>query len=226
MEGMNMPMKEKPEERKKRAIQILKILKKTWPDATCELNWSNPLELLVATILSAQCTDQRVNIVTKDLFKKYRTATDYVFAEPVTFEQEVRTAGFYRQKTKSILAACKLIAEKFGGSVPQTMEELITLPGVARKTANVVLGTAYGKNEGIAVDTHVGRVSLRLGLVTSTADPKDAVKIEQDLMALIPRKDWCFFSHAVILLGRRICRAQNPDHPNCPLNKFCPSATI
>ncbi len=219
-------MKEKPEERKKRAIEILKILRKTWPKATCELTWSNPLELLVATIMSAQCTDQRVNIVTKELFKKYRTAADYAAAEPAKFEQEIRTAGFYRQKTKSILNACKLIVEKFGGSVPQTMADLTSLPGVARKTANVVLGTAYGKNEGIAVDTHVGRVSLRLGLVTATTDSKDAVKIEQDLMELIPRKDWSFFSHAIILLGRRICRAQNPDHANCPLNKLCPSANI
>ena len=221
-----MAMMETPQERKKRAMAILAVLKKTDPNATCALTWSTPLELLVATILSAQCTDQRVNLVTKALFKKYRTAGDYASAEPSAFEQEIRTAGFFRQKTKSVLNACKLIVEKFGGKVPQTMEELITLPGVARKTANVVLGTAYEKNEGIAVDTHVGRISLRLGLVTSTADSKDAVKIEQELMELIPRKDWSFFSHAIILLGRRTCKAQNPDHPNCPLNKLCPSATI
>jgi endonuclease III len=221
-----MAIKEKPEDRKTRAMEILKVLKKTNPKATCALNWSSPLELLVATILSAQCTDLRVNLVMKDLSTKYRTAADYAGAEPAQFEQEIRSAGFYRQKTKSILSACKLIVEKFGGKVPQTMEELITLPGVARKTANVVLGTAFEKNEGIAVDTHVGRIALRLGLVTTTAYSKDAVKIEQELMELIPRKDWSFFSHAVILLGRQTCKAQNPDHANCPLNKLCPSATI
>jgi endonuclease-3 len=224
MEGTDMAAKEKPEERKKRAMEILKILKKTYPDATCALVWSTPLELLVATILSAQCTDVRVNVVTRELFKKYKCAADYAKAAAADFEQEIRTAGFYRQKTKSIQAACRMIEEKFGGQVPKTMAELITLPGVARKTANVVLGTAYELNEGIAVDTHVGRVALRLGLVTTTTDSKDAVKIEQELMALIPQKDWTFFSHAIILLGRQVCRAQKPNHEQCPLNKVCPSA--
>ncbi|MFA5866307.1 MAG: endonuclease III [Phycisphaerae bacterium] len=218
-----MPVREKPEDRKKRAMEILKILKKTYPRATTALNWAAPLELLVATILSAQCTDTRVNIVTKDLFKKYRAAGDYISADPAELEQMVRTCGFYRQKTKSIKHTCRMIVDKFSGKVPDTMEELITLPGVARKTANVVLGAAFGKNEGIAVDTHVGRVTMRLGLITSTTDPKNAVKIEHDLMELIPRKNWTFFSHGLVLHGREICHARKPEHDKCPLNKLCPN---
>jgi endonuclease-3 len=221
-----MASRETFEERKKRAGEILKQLKKRYPKATCALNWSTPLELLVATILSAQCTDERVNLLTKELFKKYPSAADYARADEAELQEDIRSAGFFRQKAKSIVNACGLIEENFGGKVPDTMEELLTLPGVARKTANVLLGTAYGKNEGIAVDTHVGRVALRLGLVNSTANSKDAVKIEKGLMELIPQKDWAFFSHAIILLGREICSARKPDHENCPLNTMCPSVNI
>jgi endonuclease-3 len=212
--------------RQLRVREILKQLKKKYPKASCSLGWTNPLELLIATILSAQCTDQRVNIVTKDLFKKYRSACDFANADEAELQQDIRSTGFYRQKTKSIIGACKAICEKFNGKVPQTMEELITLPGVARKTANVVLGTACNINEGIAVDTHVGRVTLRLGLITTTDNSKDAVKIEKELMDLIPQKDWAFFSHAIILLGREICSARKPNHAACPLFDLCPSNNI
>jgi endonuclease-3 len=218
--------KETLQARQLRAREILKQLKKKYPKASCALNWTNPLELLIATILSAQCTDQRVNIVTKDLFKKYRSACDFAGADEAELQQDIRSTGFYRQKTKSIIGACKVICEKFNGKVPQTMEELITLPGVARKTANVVLGTAYNINEGIAVDTHVGRVAIRLGLITTTDNSKDAVKIEKELMELIPQKDWAFFSHAIILLGREICAARKPNHAVCPLFDLCPSNNI
>jgi endonuclease-3 len=221
-----MSEKESLDARKKRAGEILKQLRKKYPAATCALNWTTPLELLIATILSAQCTDERVNIVTKSLFKKYRSAKDFATADETALQEDIRTAGFYRQKTKSIMNACRLIVENFGGKVPATMAELVTLPGVARKTANVVLGTAYKKNEGIAVDTHVGRVAMRLGLVVSTENSKDAVKIEKDLMEIVPQKDWAFFSHAIILLGREICSARKPLHDECPLKALCPSATL
>jgi len=211
---------------KKDRAAIVKILRKRYPKATTALNWSNPYELLVATILSAQCTDVRVNIVTPALFKRFPNPAACAAADPGEIEKHIQTAGFYRQKTKSIQGACKKIVDQFGGQVPDTMEQLITLPGVARKTANVLLGTAFGKNEGVAVDTHVGRVSIRLGLVTSTTNSKDAIKIEQDLMTLIPRKDWTFFSHAIILLGREICHARGPEHVKCPLNPLCPSRDI
>jgi len=212
-----------PSDLKARAGKILRALKKRYPGATTALNWSDPLQLLVATILSAQCTDTRVNEVTGELFKKYRTAKDYAEADQREFEQEIRSTGFFRQKTKSIKAACKTIAEKFHGKVPSTMQELTALPGVARKTANVVLGTALGRNEGIVVDTHVGRVSLRLGLTRSAKDSKDAVKIENDLMEIIPRKDWTFFGHALILHGRETCRARKPKCDECILLKICPT---
>jgi len=217
-----MAAKETFEQRKTRTLEIIKILKKTYPTATTALDWTTPLELLVATILSAQCTDVRVNIVTKELFKKYRSAADFVAADISELEEYIRTAGFYHQKAKSIQAACKMIVENFGGEIPSTMAELITLPGVARKTANVVLGTAFKKNEGIAVDTHVGRVAIRLGLITSTTNSKDAVKIEKELMELVPQKEWTFFSHGLIFLGRQICFARNPRHDLCPLNSLCP----
>lgn len=212
--------------RQLRTREILKHLKKKYPHATCSLDWTDPLELLVATILSAQCTDQRVNIVTKDLFKKYRSACDFAAADETELQQDIRSTGFFRQKAKSIIGACKAICEKFNGKVPQTMQDLITLSGVARKTANVVLGTACGINEGIAVDTHVGRVALRLGLITSTDNSKDAVKIEKELMELVPQKDWAYFSHAIILLGREICTARKPNHAVCPLYSLCPSNHI
>ncbi len=221
-----MTGKETLEARKKRVVEILKQLRKRYPGATCALHWSTPLELLVATILSAQCTDERVNIVTKRLFKKYRSANDFATADEGELQEDIKTAGFYRQKAKSIINACKMIVEKYGGKVPATMAELVTLPGVARKTANVVLGTAYEKNEGIAVDTHVGRVAIRLGLVVSTENSKDAVKIEKDLMEIVPQEDWAFFSHAIILLGREICAARKPLHEECPLKTICPSANL
>ena len=203
-----------------RVNRILSGLQKTYPDAHCELNHSNPLELLVATILSAQCTDKRVNVVTADLFKKYRAPADYAKADPVELEQDIKTTGFYRNKTKNIQACCRKLVERHAGQVPQTMEELTHLDGVGRKTANVVLGNAFGKNEGIVVDTHVARLSHRLGL-TRQNDPE---KIEQELMRLVPREQWTLFSHWLIWHGRRRCSARSPDCPNCELRKLCPSA--
>jgi endonuclease-3 len=199
---------------------ILRELARSYGDAECALVHSNALQLLVATILSAQCTDNRVNIVTRDLFKKYRTAKDYADADPRELEQDIRSTGFYRNKTKSIRGAAQLLVEKHGGEVPDTMEELIELPGVARKTANVVLGTWFKKAEGIAVDTHVRRVSRRLQL-TREDDPK---KIERDLMTLLPREEWTNFSHRLIWHGRRICVARKPKCGACPIAEACPSA--
>lgn len=204
--------------KEERAKEILSILKKKYPHATTALKHSNALELLVSTILSAQCTDARVNIVTKDLFKKYRTAKDYAGADLKTFEQEVRSTGFYHNKAKNIIGAAKMIVEKFGGKVPDTMEELITLPGVARKTANIVLSGAYGKLEGIAVDTHVRRITYRLDLT----DNEDPAKIEQDLMKIISRNDWWTFSNVIIYHGRETCVAQTPKCSACVVNKLCP----
>jgi endonuclease III len=179
----------------------------------------NPLELLIATILSAQCTDERVNLVTKDLFQKYRTPEDYLKVPQAALEEDVRSTGFYRNKAKSIRGTCKMIQEKFGGSVPDTMEELLQLPGVARKTANVVLGVAYGKAEGIVVDTHVFRVSRRLGLTVSETPES----IERDLMKIIPRERWILFSHQMILHGRTTCKARKPQCLVCNLGKVCES---
>ncbi len=210
-------------DRKTRARRIVKLLKKLYPDAATALTAHKPLQLLVATILAAQCTDARVNIITADLFKKYRSARDYANADPTEFENQIKTAGFYRQKTKSIIKTCQIINKRFAGKVPDTMEGLLELPGVARKTANCVLGGAFGKNEGIAVDTHVGRISVRLGLTVSTDDPKNAVKIERDLMEIVPRNDWCFFNHAMILHGRRICQARKPKHDQCHFLPLCPT---
>jgi len=208
--------------RTRRTAKIISLLKKRFPDAHCALNHANPLQLLVATILSAQCTDVRVNIVTKDLFRKYKTARDYAQADPQTFQQEIRSTGFFRNKTKSILAAAGQIVKEHGGKVPDTMEDLLALPGVARKTANVVLGTAYGKNEGIVVDTHVMRIAQRLKLTAHKNNQGD--RIEKDLMELVPRKDWTLFSHLLIFHGRQICAARKPDCQNCPINNLCPSA--
>jgi len=210
------------EQVKVRAQAILKILKKYYKGATTELHWKNPFHLLVATILSAQCTDVRVNQVTKELFKKYKTPEDFANADPAELQEIIRPTGFFRHKTKSLINTSKAIVEKFDGKVPQTIEDLTSLPGIARKTANVVLGTAFGKNEGIAVDTHVGRVAVRLKLV-STDNAKDAKLIEQELMMLFPRKDWNFVSHSLILLGRYICQARKPKHQDCPLKKLCPT---
>jgi endonuclease-3 len=197
-------------------------LKAEYPDARTELDWSNPLELLVATILSAQTTDVQVNRVTESLFSKYRTAEDYADSTPDELEEDIRPTGFYRNKARSLRAMASALVEEHGGEVPRTMSELVALPGVGRKTANVVLGNAFGVNEGIVVDTHVRRVSGRLGLTES----RDPVKIEQELMRLVPEGDWTIFSHLLILHGRRTCKARKPDCPNCILNDICPSADL
>ena len=192
---------------------------RVYPDAHCELNFSNPLELLVATILSAQCTDVQVNKVTPALFQKYPTARDYAAADPAGLEHDLRAIGLYRNKAKNIRACCRLLVDEHDGKVPQTMEALVKLPGVGRKTANVVLGNAFGQNVGVVVDTHVARLSARLGL-TRLTDPK---KIEPVLMRLVPQKDWTLFSHWLIFHGRRRCRAINPDCPACEVRNLCPS---
>jgi endonuclease-3 len=195
-------------------------LKAEYPDARTELDWSNPLELLVATILSAQTTDVQVNRVTESLFAKYRTAEDYADSNPEELEEDIRPTGFYRNKARSLRGMANALVEKHAGEVPRTMSELVALPGVGRKTANVVLGNAFGTNEGIVVDTHVRRVSGRLGLTESS----DAVTIEQELMEVVPEQDRTIFSHLLILHGRRTCKARKPDCPNCILNDICPSA--
>jgi len=202
---------------KARVKKILARLDRAYPAAQCALRHENPLELLVSTILSAQCTDERVNQVTETLFQKYKTAADFAYADPREFEKEIRPTGFFRAKTKSILGAAKLLTEKFNGAVPRTMEELLELPGVARKTANVVLGTAYGIAAGVVVDTHVLRVSRRLDLSKNT-DPK---KVEQDLMKIIPQDKWIVFSHQLIWHGRRVCQARKPRCHECNLESLC-----
>jgi endonuclease-3 len=198
--------------------KIILALKKTYPDAHCELNYANPLELLVATILSAQCNDKQVNIVTGSLFKKYRAAADYADAEPAALEREIRRIGLYRNKARNIQACCRKLVEKHGGRVPDLMAELVELDGVGRKTANVVLGNAFNINCGIVVDTHVARLCGRLGLTRE----KTPEKIEQALMKLVPAGDWTLFSHWLIWHGRRRCFARSPDCPNCELKKLCP----
>src|SRR5438270_1787150 len=205
-----------------RAKEIIKLLKRAHPDAHCALNHSNPFELLIATILSAQCTDERVNIVTADLFRKYRQPEDYLKVPDTELQQDIRTTGFFRNKTKSIQGACKVLIEKFGGEVPQTMEELLTIPGAARKTANVVLGVGFGIAEGIVVDTHVSRLSQRLRVTRQ----KDPGKIEKDLMELVPKKDWIIFSHLLIFHGRRVCKARRPLCEKCVVEKLCPSSIL
>ena len=205
---------------KKTAGKIYKILEKNYPEATTALRHRNALELLVSTILSAQCTDERVNKVTKDLFKKYRKAEDYAKATVAVFEKEIRSTGFYKNKAKNIIDAAKKIINEFGGCVPDTMESLVTLPGVARKTANIVLFHAFGRNEGIAVDTHVRRLSGRLGL-TKNADP---IKIEQDLMKLFDREKWGNLTNLLIAHGRKVCNARKPLCAQCVLKGPCPSA--
>jgi len=197
--------------------RVNKFLKKEYPEAKCSLNFSNPMELLVATILSAQCTDERVNKVTPALFKKYKTAKDYAEADAVEFMEEIHSTGFYKNKSKNIIGAAKAIVEKFGGEVPDTMEELLTLPGVARKTGNVVLGTGYGKAAGIVVDTHVKRLSMRIGL-SKNENPE---KIEKDLLEVIPQKDWIRFSHRLIKHGRQICTARKPKCSKCGMASYC-----
>ena len=209
---------------KRRARRIVAGLRKLYPKAGCALEHRDPLELLVATILSAQCTDETVNKVAPVLFARLRTAKALADARRETIEKIIHSTGFFRQKAKSIQGSCKAIVEGFGGKVPRTMDELLTLPGVARKTANVVLGTAFGKNDGVVVDTHVGRLATRMELTWSSKNGKDAVKIERDLMEIIPRKEWTFFSHALIWHGRRVCSARKPDCEACTLAKDCPSA--
>jgi endonuclease-3 len=196
---------------------ILAKLDETYPAATCALEHKNPFQLLISTILSAQCTDQRVNQVTAILFPKYPNPTAFAYADPNELEQDIRPTGFFRNKTKSIIGASKKIVEEFRGEVPKTMEELLTLPGVARKTANVVLGTAFGISSGVVVDTHVQRISERLDLSKNT-DPK---KIEQDLMQAIPKENWILFSHQLIWHGRRICQARRPRCIECNLEPLC-----
>jgi len=200
-----------------RVAAILAKLDQAYPNATCELNHKNAFELLIATVLSAQCTDVRVNQVTETLFQKYPDAKAFAFATPSELEQEIRPTGFFRNKTKSVMGASKGIIEKFGGEVPRTMDEILTLPGVARKTGNVVLGTAYGIPSGIVVDTHVQRISNRLDL-TRNEDPK---KIEQDLMQVIPKDKWILFSHQIIWHGRRICQARKPKCVECNMESLC-----
>lgn len=206
--------------KKERALEIVRKLQRMYPKARCTLDYENPLELLVATILSAQSTDARVNIVTKDLFRKYLTAEDYAGARPQTLERDIHATGFFRSKAKSLIGAARAMVEKHQSQVPRTMEELVQLPGVGRKTANVVLGNAFGQAVGIVVDTHVTRVAGRLGL-TRHADP---VKIETDLMKLVPQKEWIKFSHRLIQHGREICLARKPRCSQCLLNELCPSA--
>ena len=207
-------------ELKERVGKILVLLEKEHPDAKITLEFSNPLELLVATILAAQCTDAKVNQVTKSLFKKYRTVEDYAKADLATFERNIKPTGFYKAKAKRIKDACRMLVDDFGSQVPQTMEELIKLPGVARKTANIVLSNAYGIAEGIAVDTHVLKLVKRLGLTQS----KTREKIETDLMQIVPKEKWARFSDLFIFHGRKVCTAKKPKCGQCVLNKICPSA--
>ena len=205
--------------KQERTNRILEELRRTYPDAHCELNFTNPLELLIATILSAQCTDKQVNIVTADLFKKYRTPEDYAKADLAELENDIKRIGLFRNKAKNIKACCAQIVEQHGGQVPQTMEALVALPGVGRKTANVVLGNAFDIQEGVVVDTHVARLTQRLGLTKETAPEK----IEAEMMELIPRKDWALFSHWIIWHGRRRCFARGPQCGECEVRTLCPS---
>jgi endonuclease-3 len=204
------------------AQEVVARLKSEFPDARTELDWRNPLELLVATMLSAQTTDVQVNRVTQSLFSKYRTAEDYAESSPGELEEDIRPTGFYRNKARSLRNMAGALVEEHEGEVPRTMQELVALPGVGRKTANVVLGNAFGVDEGIVVDTHVRRVSGRLGLTQN----RDPAKIEQDLIKVVPEQDWTVFSHLLILHGRRTCKARKPDCPNCVLNDICPSAEL
>ncbi|MCX6135750.1 MAG: endonuclease III [Ignavibacteriales bacterium] len=215
-----MDAKESNQKLKSRAQKLAVILHKTYPDPKIALDFSTPLQLIVATILSAQCTDVRVNMVTPSLFKKYRAAKDFANAKQEELEQEIRSTGFFRNKAKSIIACCRTLVEKHDGKVPKTMEELVELGGVGRKTANCVLGGAFGINAGVVVDTHVRRVSQRLGL-SSFDDPE---RIETDLMQLIPQDEWFVFGNMLVWHGRKICDARKPDCLNCPLRKLCPSA--
>jgi endonuclease-3 len=207
---------------KRHAAKVVRALKRDYPDATCALEFDNPLQLLIATILSAQCTDKRVNMVTRDLFRRYPTAAHYARTRPTTLENAIRSTGFFRNKAKAIKQCCQELVELYDGEVPQDIEKLVKLPGIGRKTANVVLGTAYGIPTGVVVDTHVTRISRRLGMTRQ----KDPVKIEQDLMEQIPTREWIDFSHRVIHHGRRICTARKPDCEQCSLKAFCPKIGV
>ncbi len=213
--------KETSAEKKKRAVKIIALLSKEYPEAKCSLDYRNPLQLLVSTILSAQCTDKRVNLVTPALFEKLKTARDYAAADIGVLEECVRTTGFYRNKAKSLKNAGRALVEKFDGQVPRTMEELLSLPGVGRKTANVVLGNAFGIAAGVVVDTHVNRIAARLGLA-----PKESPeKMERKLMEVVPKKHWILFPHLLIHHGRAVCKAQRPNCRGCVVRKLCPSST-
>jgi len=205
-----------------RAPEIIRLLSEAYPQAKVALNFSTPLEMLVATILSAQCTDERVNQVTASLFQKYRTCEDYLRVPEAELAADIKPTGFFNQKTRAIRGACQRIVEIYGGQVPDTMDDLLTLPGVARKTANIVLGNAFGKVEGIAVDTHVRRLAERLGFTTE----RDPDKIERDLMRLVPRDRWFPFTYVLIEHGRKICTARNPKCEICPVNHLCPSSRV
>ena len=207
---------------KKRTLEIIKRLKKAYPDAHCALNHTTPFELLIATILSAQCTDERVNIVTADLFRKYRGPEDFAKASQQELERDIHSTGFFRNKARNIRAASQRLIEVYGGEIPRTMDEILTLGGVARKTGNVVLGNAFGITSGVVVDTHVSRLSQRLGLT----EEKTPEKIERDLQELVPKKDWVMFSHWLIFHGRQICNARKPKCTECVLADQCPSYPI
>lgn len=217
--GAKTKIKVSKAEAEERVRKIWPVFKKAYPEAKTALRYKNPLELLIATILSAQCTDVRVNMVTKDLFKKYKSAKDWAKADIKEIESDIKSTGFYHNKAVSIKGACTGIIERFGGKVPGTMEELLELPGVGRKTANVVLGNAFGI-PAIACDTHVIRLSRRLGLSANS----DAVKLELDLAEIVPKRQWTQFSHMLILHGRKICKARKPDCGICPVTRFCPAA--
>ena len=209
-------------ELKQRAAEIIKRLKKAYPNAHCALNHKNAFELLIATILSAQCTDERVNIVTADLFRKYHGPEDYLKVEQTELEKDIHSTGFFRNKSKNIQGACRRLIDEFGGQIPRSMDEILTLPGVARKTGNVVLGNAFGIASGIVVDTHVGRLSQRLGLTTN----ENAEKIENDLLQLVPKRYWIMFPHWLITHGRQICTARKPKCRQCVLANICPSYKV
>ncbi|MBI5623968.1 MAG: endonuclease III [Elusimicrobia bacterium] len=207
---------------KERAGRIAAGLRKLYPDAKVELDYKTPLDLLVAVILSAQCTDKRVNMVTPALFQRFKTAKDYASARPSELEAMIRSTGFFRAKASSIQAAAATLVSDFGGKVPDTMEDLLTLKGVGRKTANVILGAVFDKAEGVVVDTHMKRLAYRMGL----SDSRDPEGVERDLMALLPRQDWIFFSQGMVWHGRRVCTARAPDCPGCGVNKLCPKRGV
>jgi endonuclease-3 len=207
---------------KRHAAQVVRALKRCYPDAACALVFETPLELLIATILSAQCTDERVNLVTRDLFRRYRTAAEYAAVRLPTLENAIRSTGFFRNKAKAISECCRQLVDLHGGEVPQDLDLMVQLPGVGRKTANVVLGTAFGIPTGVVVDTHVTRLSRRLGMTQH----KDAVKIERDLMEALPKKEWIDFSHRMIHHGRQVCAARRPQCESCAMVKFCPQIGV